>query len=209
MFDRLTGTRWRVAAGLVVLVLLGFVTTPGRQALAMVGGLPKFLGAGPGSPIAYALLDLPPVVVGPYNDPRPLLDSPFTPSFEDLVLGETIIENEAQFRHVWRRLFDAPYDASAVDFESDFVILVGGGLMHPDFGFSVTDVEAFESEFSALVEFDENPLEPGLAVLVVTELPGVEPPKADPIYRLSAVVVDRDLTGDVIVNRQTLALAFP
>lgn len=172
--------------------------------VAALSGLPAFLGGSQGTAVEWESIPLPPVVEGSFNDPPPTMLNAFTPSFQQLLTGHTVIVSDAQMRQVWRRLFQTPYNASLFDFEDTFVILVGGGSMHPFFGFAITDVESFQASFSP-VFFDGNTEETALAVRVVTTYTGIPPPKMDPEWKLVAVKVPREYLNAVIVNRQFIA----
>ena len=104
--------------------------------------------------------------------------------------------------YVWHRLFRAPYDPSQFDFDSSFVVLMGNGLQHPEFGFEITSVEQFTATFHSDATYLEYPL----AIVGTEILPGAKPPTMDPVYKLSAVKIANDFMGDVIFSRQVLAL---
>lgn len=170
-------------------------------------GSPAFLGASPGEPVNWQPLELPDVVEQLSGPPLgPCAPSAFTPDFQALVTRHVVIENVAQFRHVWRVLFKGqPFDASAVNFETHFVLLVGGGLLHPLFGFDITDVESTTGEFEPVMRFGEPEFERALAVRVVLTLPGVPPPKKEEQWRVAAATIPREHLDPVILNRQTFA----
>lgn len=190
-------------AGIVAAMLIG---AAGSGAHLLSSGPAAFMGASPGEPVAFELVTLPPVVESSFNDHPAVVCSPFTPTFDELLHGETIITSEAQMKHVWRRLFDAPYDPSLFDFDNTFVVLAGGGLMHPFFGFDIQAVETFTASFEAVINVDSPMEEPGLAVLIVTTIPGAKPPKKDPVWKLAAVKVDIEHFGQLVANRQDLPL---
>ena len=89
--------------------------------------------------------------------------------------------------------------------ENDFLVVAGSGLLHPDYGFGITNVEAFTNEFIGPDFFPDTYLEAGLAVVVTTSFPGPKPPKADPIYRLEAVSISRDFLAPAVISRQIIA----
>ena len=169
------------------------------------GDSSHLLGGSAGAPVAFELLTLPPVVLGWHNDPASLQRCAFAPTFDDLVSGETVITSEAQMKHVWRRLFAEHFDPSLVDFERDFVVLMGGGFLHPMIDFRISSVELFEVTFEN--ELLETYVNSSLAIAGTTYLPGPPPPKMDPIPRVSAVTVSRQYLGNTIFSR--LVIAFP
>ncbi|MHC4908286.1 MAG: hypothetical protein ACYTF9_01010 [Planctomycetota bacterium] len=172
----------------------------------LVGGAPgHLLGAGEGEPVPFETIVLPEVNEGPLND-APALIGPYAPLFEAIATGHLLVTNEAQLRNIWRRCFVAPYDPSLVDFDNDFLVVAGSGLIHPSFGFDITAVEAFTAEFIGPEVFPDMYLESGLAVIVTTQLPGPPPPKMDPVFRLVAVAVSREHLAPTVVSRQIIAL---
>jgi hypothetical protein len=122
------------------------------------------------------------------------------------VNGETIITSEAQMRHVWRRLFAVPYDAGLFDFDRDFVVLMGGGFVHPAIGFQITVVERFEATLEDAYGLPDTYVEPALAVVGTTILPGPPPREEDFVYRIAAVRVAQSQLDDILFHRQVLAL---
>jgi hypothetical protein len=224
-----TGSVLRSIALLAPIALAAAVLAPlATEVEANLLGGAVFRGATAGTPVPFDPIALPPVVVGASNDQgsmfglepggsdealsrsagqfgHPAVD-PFRPEFDELVSGMTVVTTDAQMNAVWNRLFDVPYNAALFDFETSFVVIVGGGLMHPFFGFEVTAVERFESTFSGPNGFGETYLEEALAMVATTFLPGPKPPEEDPVYKIGAVEIafaDRD---DVVLNRQVLAL---
>lgn len=206
---------------LTLLATVAFISAvpvaPGRA--PSTGPVASFLGAGEGLPIPYETLTLPAVIIGPHNDP-PLVADPtsrtsdhlipcgdgFIPTFDELVTGETIITNDAAMAHIWNRLFTTPYDPNLFDFQDTFAVLMGGGLMHPWFGFEISSVEQFESTFTSGTPIPEIYAEPALAIVATTILPGVPPPPKDDVYKVAAVSIPRAHLDDIIFNRQVLAL---
>ena len=147
----------------------------------------------------FEFLPLPPVVLGSHNDPATVHTCAFVPTFDELISGETLITNEAQIKHIWRRLFAAPYDSRFVDFEQDFVVLMGGGFLHPMYEFRISSVELFEVTFET--EFLETFVDSSLAIAGTTYLPGPPPPEMDPIPHLSAVRISRQFLGNAVFSR--------
>lgn len=189
-------------AGAFAIITVALLTAPGRRALGLTGGDgPNFVGASAGNPIPFDVVPLPPVMESPHNDPPAPVHQPFIPSFGQLVNGEIVIRSHQEMRHVWRRLFDVPYNASLFDFDSSFVVMMGNGLNHPGFGFDITDVEQFEAMFEGHGTY----LEYALAIVGTATLPGPPPPPKDPVYHVSAVRIARDYSGDILFSRQVLA----
>ncbi|MCP3906292.1 MAG: hypothetical protein GY715_21935 [Planctomycetes bacterium] len=187
----------------------------------VIGGDPSFVGAAAGIPVEFDVVPLPPVTGGPGPSPGAITPAapsfgieatprdpacPFAPTFGELVTGETIITSSAQMRAVWSRLFDTPYPSASFDFNTSYVVLMGGGLMHPWFGFEIAAVDEFEATFADGGPFPTNYLEYPLAVVAVTTFPGVKPPPMDPVHKVSAVRIPKTFLRDVIFNRQDSAL---
>lgn len=189
---------------------LGLVS--GAVALTLAAGplATIFQGASPGAPVAFEPLALPTVVVGPLNDLPSLASQPFTPSFDELTSGETIITTPEQWRHVWRRLFAGePLDPSLVDFDSEFVVLMGGGFMDSTVGFSITSVEQFEATFAGFDWFPGDAVEQKLAIVATTVFPGVQPDPdvvPPPFHHVAAVKIPRELEADILFHRAIVAL---
>ena len=76
---------------------------------------------------------------------EPLMErgAAWSPSTQEFLNGNTVITNHEQATDVYRRLFRQPWDRS-VDFNQDYMILMGGGLMDlPSFAISaVEEVDA-------------------------------------------------------------------
>jgi hypothetical protein len=198
--------RRQIAAALVLATLCTLGLAGDGGAMARSRGSAAFLGAPPGVPVAWQDVPLPAVVVGPYNDPAVALASPFTPTFEQLVTRHSVIENLDQWRHVWRRLYHGvPFNPNLVTFDTHFVLLVGGGLQHPFFGFAINDVEETIGEFEPVMPFKEPAQEPALAVRVVLTYPGPPPPKMEYEWRVVAAAIPREHLEPIILNRQIFA----
>jgi hypothetical protein len=169
-----------------------------------------FQGGTTGTPIPFDPIPLPEVVVGPLNDPAPLSSIAFVPTFDHLTGSETVIRTEAEWRQVWRRLFNGtPYDPSLVDFQTHFVVLMGGGLMSPVISFSITSVEQFEATFSSPDWFFGDSIVPKLAISSTTVFPGVKPDPdvvGPPFHHLSAVKIPIEFEADVNFHRGIIAL---
>ena len=82
---------------------------------------------------------------------------------------------------------------------------MGGGLLHPDFGFDITSVDQFETTFTSGGKFAENYLESALAVVGTTFLPGPPPKPADDVYKVAAVIIPNQFLDDIVFNRQVFA----
>ncbi len=199
-----------ILAVLVSLALgawLAVALESGPKAVAgPIGGSSLFLGASQGVPVAFDPVLLPPVAA-----PRPFAlqaapRGPCVPAFVDLVNGETVITDAVRMKHVWRLLFKTPLNPTLFDFDTSFVVLMGGGLLHPDFGFDITSVDQFEATFTSGGRFAENYLESALAVVGTTFLPGPPPKPADDVYKVAAVIIPNQFLDDIVFNRQVFAL---
>lgn len=185
----------------------------------IIGGFPAFEGASAGVPVPFTPVVLP--AVSDTAQPSAALEAdgmvmgasvaardaarPFQPTFAALVTGETVITTDAQMRSVWETLFDTPYPAQVFDFRDEFVVLMGGGAMHPWFGFDIAAVDRFDATWSDGGPFPTTYIESGLAVAAVTTLPGVKPEPMDPEFKVSAVRIDRTHLAEVLFNRQVFA----
>ncbi len=189
----------------VAAILLASVTTLESGSMADSGrGSAVFVGADAGFPVAFSILNLPPVVVGSFNDPASL--SPFEPSFAELTTGNTVIESLAQAQRIWRRLFAQPFDASSVDFNDQFIVLVGAGALVNSF-LEITSVEQFTATFEDPFRFGGPVDEPKLAVISTLTIGGAHPdPKILPTFQLAAVAISRDVESDIIFHRALLPL---
>lgn len=175
----------------------------GIEVGAKIGGQPNFQGATEGIPVGFDVVLLPQVAATQFAASLTQTSAgPFVPSFAQLVSGETVINSNAEMEFVWHLLFREPYDPSLFDFDSSFVVMMGNGLQHPDFGFEITSVEQFTATFQSDATYLEHPL----AIVGTDILPGAKPPSMDPVYKLSAVKIANDFMGDVIFSRQVLAL---
>jgi hypothetical protein len=169
----------------------------------------SFLGAPAGMDEAFSPVALPPLRASfsaRLAGTAALPGSPFEPSLQALLAGETVITSAAQMRAVWARLFDAPYDPALFDFGTDFVVWMGGGVLPPGATFDVSSVESCAGNYSNAGGLG-GPTEddPFLCVTATTFLPGVlpaEPPPAS--YLVSAVRVSRTLLDDVVFHRTTI-----
>lgn len=169
-----------------------------------------FLGAGPGSAVPFVSVALPQPTPAP-----PLVDlpqfrsltgrSPFTPPLQQLLEGETLITTERQMREVWARLFSVPYDASLFDFDSSFVVLMGGGSV-ANGSFDISAVEQVEASYASPGGFEgETATETFLSVTATTFLNGVQPQEPpSPAWRVSAVRIPSELLDDVVFRRNVV-----
>ena len=203
----------------LALVSVLFTATTIKAGLLL---LPSFEGAPAGTALSFTAVPLPPVsetvasasIVIPPQAPGPLnpvpilrrvtLPNPWAPTIDQLLHGETIIESNAQMRDVWQRLFEEPYDASLFDFNSDFVLLMGNGLMNLG-SFNISHVERVEADY-------DDPIgglpvtNAFLSVTATVFLPGVPPKKReDPTYRVSAARVPNAHRGDAIFHTSLFA----
>ena len=180
---------------------------------AAVPVLSSFLGASAGVPVPFQTLPLPPVAValpaaaaGGAGTTAALArlapGGAFAPTLEQLLQGNTLIRTEAQMRHVWKQLFAVPYDPSLFDFESSFVVLMGGGVI-ANGSFEISAVEQSTASW-------DNPGGPGgpqedlpfVAVTATTFLSGVQPVEPPPpVPFVSAVSLPKELGDDVLFHR--------
>ncbi len=164
-----------------------------------------FLGAGPGTPVPFSLVRLPEVDPGGAAELSLVTTHAFDPSFDELVSGNVVITTNSQMRAIWRRLFAEPYDPGLFDFSTSFVVLMGGGLMHPAIGFWIEAVESYEAAFQPVMKHQEALVEDALAVTAITFLGGPPPPPADDVYHVSAAHIDRAFLAPVLFHRDVLA----
>jgi len=178
--------------------------------------LSSLLGASAGEAVPFEPVPLPPVGVALPPGAAPAGVTPsaagalahlapggaFAPTLEQLLTGDTVIRTEAQMRLAWRQLFDAPYDPSLFDFDSSFVVLMGGGVV-ANGNFGISAVESAEATWAS-------PYGPGgreesapfLAVTATTFLSGVPPEDpATPVPLVSAVRIPAELDLDVLFHR--------
>jgi hypothetical protein len=188
---------------LLPLVVLGSVATLTVAASFLPS---SFLGAGPGVAVPFEPVALPQDVLAPHGGPGLLhalsLKSAFTPSLEQLLQGQTVISSDKQMREVWHKLFAQPYDAGLFDFESSFVVLMGGGQI-VNGSFEISDVERVEAEYSWWGgPGGDTTSESFLSVTATTFLSGVPPESPPPpTWRLSAVKIPREELDDVVYRR--------
>jgi hypothetical protein len=169
-----------------------------------------FLGAQAGVPQPFESVALPPVAL-PAAPAQTLLarhallpGSAFAPPLEQLLSGDTVITSDAQMLEVWQRLFAEPYDAGAFDFESTFVVLMGGGVI-ANGTFGIESVETVEASYADAGGPGGSPTGTFLSVTAVTFLTGVPPvDPPSPVPSVSAVAIDRALLGDVVFHRTVI-----
>jgi hypothetical protein len=190
------------ALAIASLVLLPVVAESGIAPLAS-----SFLGAPAGVDEAFLPLSLPPLRASFASRlVTALPGSPFEPSLSQLLTGETVITSAAQMKAVWARIFDAPYDPALFDFGTDFVVLMGGGVLPPGATFDVSSVESVAGNYSNAGGLG-GPTEDDvfLCVTATTFLPGVLPAEPPPDgYLVSAVRVSKTLLDDVVFHRTTI-----
>lgn len=193
------------------LLTASLIAASAALCLAATGWGSYFLGAGPGTALPFESVTLPQTTGAPHPDAGPGLlqmlsvKSAFSPTLHELLEGQTVITTDAQMREVWRRLFVQPYDAAQFDFESSFVVLMGGGSI-ANGSFDITAVERVDAEYA-------EPAGPGggegdesfLSVTATTFLSGVQPVDPPPAqWRLSAVKIPRELLDDVVFRRNLM-----
>jgi hypothetical protein len=164
-----------------------------------------FQGAPAGIPVHFQPVALPDVAFAPGERPHPGPGaiSPFEPSLDQLLNGNTVVKNEAQMKQIWGRLFAGPYDASLFDFDHSFVVMMGGGFTSIA-SFGIGSVEIVNGTypqfgFGSGGGVDSDPF---LSVTSTMFFPGVMPQNPPPgHYVLSAVKVSKDLLDDVVFHR--------
>jgi hypothetical protein len=192
----------------VLATILGLVVVGGAVASSALG-LSMFQGASEGVPVFVEVVPLPPLAdpTGSEGDLPLLPRSPkcdvFAPTTADLLGGNVLITSEAQMRLVWGRLFAEPYDEDLFDFDETFVVFMGSGLLLHGESFGISRAESFDGIFTGPdPKFPETYLEPSLAVISETFVPGVPPPPDhQPEYLVSAVKIDRIHLQNVIFHR--------
>jgi len=168
-----------------------------------------FLGAGAGCGVPFEPVALPEPALPPQSLDLPLLKtftvrSPFTPTLHQLLEGETLVTTDRQMREIWRRLFREPYDAAQFDFESSFVVFMGGGTI-ANGSFDISAVEQVEASYADPGGFDGRATEAFLSVTATTFLSGVQPLEPPPAsWRVSAVKVSRALRDHVVFRRNVV-----
>jgi hypothetical protein len=199
---------------LIVTLALG----AGACAAALAAGAPmvsSFLGAPAGEPVAFQALALPPVAASlppsavtatsATAQARLPAGDVFAPSLTALLTGNTVIRTEPQMRAVWKQLFDVPYDASLFDFDSSFVVLMGGGVI----GYGSFEISAVEQVTASWTDpggsDGAGASAPFLAVTSTTFLSGVPPvDPPSPVPVVSAVRIAKDLDADTLFHRAVI-----
>ena len=117
-------------------------------------------------------------------------------------IPETILTTDRQMRAVWERLFSAPYDASQFDFDTSFVVFMGGGPI-ANGSFDISAVEQVEASYANPGGLGSDPAgELFLSVTATTFLSGVQPKDPPgPTWRVAAVKVSRELLDHVVFRR--------
>lgn len=167
-----------------------------------------FLGAPAGVDVPVTHVPLPPVVWQPGQVIPPAVANTngFVPGVVDLLDGEIVIRNERSMRFVWSRLFGVPYDASLFDFQSSFVVLVGGGAMDQSW-FDISAVESVDATYAGGFPGSGTDVERFLSVTATTTFPGQPNPfPPPPSYRIDAVKVPLAAFDDVVFHRRVVAL---
>lgn len=193
--------RYRLA--LFAVAALSAVAVAGTAAVTS-----SFDSAPAGVPITATILPLPPVALDPLA-PLPLghLGGSFGPTADELLNGSLVITEEKQMRFVWRALFRVPFDATLFDFQSEAVILVGGGALQTA-SFYVGAVERVDAEYAGFLFLpggQSTETDPFLSLTATTLYGGIQPfPTPPATYRVAAVSIDRALLDDVVVHRNAI-----
>lgn len=166
-----------------------------------------FLSAPAGTPIHFQWVALPDVAVLPDARPPhggPAKDSPFNPTLDELVNGNTVITSEKQFKYVWATLFSGTFDPTLVDFNKEFVVLMGGGAMSMG-SFGIGSVERVDAQYPAFgfgFPGSGNDTDPFISVTSTTFFPGIMPQDPPPPhYFISAVKISKEFFDDVVFHR--------
>lgn len=160
-----------------------------------------FLGAPAGVAVSFTHLTLPNVKLSPARPLPPNDPEAFTPAFDQLLYSNTVITTEAQFKKVWSLLYAEPYDATLVDFDSDFVVLMGGGAAY--WGFDIQNVEQVDAKYSSFGfgwgGGDE--VDKFLSISSFEFIPGVQP-QDPPLgnFRVSGVRIRKVLYDDCVFH---------
>lgn len=167
--------------------------------LAAVGALaPSFLSAPAGAPVPFQALLLPPTLDGPRAATRP-----FEPTLKDLLEGEVILRSDAQASRIWERLFGQTWLPGTVDFSTEFVVLMGGGLLAAE-DFSISCVERVDASWDDL---GGSVTDAFLAITATTSVPGVPPPTPPPMsWRVAAIRLPQAAHDDLVFHRATAFL---
>jgi hypothetical protein len=126
------------------------------------------------------------------------------PNFDQLVNSGTVIRDEEHMCAVRNALFPNDKSLPRIDFDANFLILVGGGLLKHE-SFSITSVERVDASWDSFFFGPE--IDPFLAVTTTKLIPGVPPPPMTPSrYALSAVLVPRIYLDDVVFHGEVIPL---
>lgn len=206
----------------LALVLVG-AAVAGAATAALIGAASSFLSAPAGQPVPFQVVDLPPVKLPTVAlAPRAassisgatgvtfwqfVAPDAWQPPIDQLVNGDTVIETEDQMRDVWSRLFKPAYDPTLFDFDSDFVVLMGGGALQVG-SFGISAVERVDAQYSIpLFAPPAAQNDPFLSVTGTHVWPGAFPQDPPPAqYVVSAVRVSKDGLDDVVFHRNAIAL---
>jgi len=182
---------------LLTLALGATLLAGGAAAVTLAIGS-SFASAPTGAPVAFTPLTLPAVV-------QPLHErTVWAPLTSELLNGEAVITNHRQMEDVYRRLFNQQWNRSLVDFNQNYVVLMGGGQMTTS-SFAISSVEEVDADWNNF--FFGTEMNRFMAVTATTTHPGVAPPVPPPAtWRVSAVVIQRTYFDDVVFHRTVIAL---
>lgn len=195
-----------VAAAAAITLAVGTAAVASARALVS-----SFVAAPAGVAIAHRPLLLPDVQFATTLPlPSARIGGTLGPTAEQLLQESYVVTDEQQWRSLWRTLFGVPFDPTLVDFDSEFVVLVGGGsLSQASFGMS--SVEVVDAEWT-MPGFFGGPL-PGpltevngfLAVTATTVFAGAAQfPPPPHTWRVAATAIDRAEYDDVVVQRASV-----
>ena len=167
----------------------------------------SFLQAPAGVAVPVNAIALPPVRLNG-NRPAPArrVSGPLSPTYNEVLSGNLVIETDAQMRLVWEAVLLGPYDPTLFDFQNNFVVWMGGGALQLG-SFGISAVERVDALWNNPLGFggstDQNAF---LAVTGLTFLPGAFPQfPPPPTWRVSAVQVSRAEFDDVVFHRTVVA----
>jgi len=136
----------------------------------------SFLQAPAGVAVPFKAVALPPVRLNG-NRPAPAqrISGPLSPTYNDGLSGNLVIETDAQMKLVWEAVLLGPYDPTLFDFQNNFVVWMGGGALQLG-SFDISAVERVDALWNNPLGFGGSTEQDAfLAVTGLTFLPGAFP----------------------------------
>lgn len=167
-----------------------------------------FQSAPAGVTLPVAHVPLPPVQWQPGQVIPPAVANTngFVPGVDEMLNGQLVIRNERSMRYVWARTFGIPYDASLFDFQTSFVVWMGGGA-HDIGWFDISGVETVDADYAGGIPGPGSEVDRFLSVTATTTFPGQPNPfPPPPSYRVDAVRVPLADFDDVVFHRRVVGL---